>query len=156
MKSYLRITFLAIAMLLVCGVATAQDKKKQRMTREQFSEAQAKHIADELDLDDKTSARFVETYMKQQKEVWSLGPRLKKSKNQSEAESQQAIQQHFDRSQKLLDIREKYYKEYSKFLTQKQIQKMYESESKTMKRLQSRKFSGKRGKPQGQRKRDND
>jgi subtilase family serine protease len=75
--------------------------------------------------------------MKQQREIWALGPRAKRSKSNSEAESEKAIQQRFTRSQKLLDIREKYYKEYSKFLTQKQIQRMYEIERQTMRNLQN-------------------
>jgi hypothetical protein len=137
MRNYLKMTFLAIAMLLVCAGVSAQNSK-QRMTREQFSETQAKHIADQLALDDKTSDRFVKLYMQQQREVWSLGPRLKKSKDSSESESEQAIQERFERSQKLLNIREKYYKEYSKFLSQKQIQRMYEIERQTMRRLQAR------------------
>jgi hypothetical protein len=144
MKNYLKITFLALAMILVCGGVSAQNNK-QRMTREQFSETQAKHISDALALDDKTSDRFVKTYMQQQREIWALGPRLKRGSGNSEAESEKAIQQRFERSQKLLNIREKYYKEYSKFLTQKQIQRMYEIERQTMKRLQSRAAHRQRG-----------
>ena len=40
-----------------------------------------------------------------------------------------------EQSQKILDLREKYYKEYSKFLTQKQIERAYELEQQTMRRL---------------------
>lgn len=137
MKNYLKFLILITVLMLIGGNLSAQNKK-QRMTREQFSEVQAKHIADALALDDKTSDRFVKTYMQQQREIWALGPRLKKSNGNSEADSEEAIQQRFERSQKLLNIREKYYKKYSKFLTQKQIQRMYEIERQTMKRLQAR------------------
>ena len=54
-------------------------------------------------------------------------------------ETKKSIKDRFEHSEKILKIREKYYKEYSKFLTQKQIQRVYELEQKTMKRL------GKRG-----------
>lgn len=46
-------------------------------------------------------------------------------------------------SEKILDIRQKYYKEYSKFMTQKQIQRVYEIEKNMMKRFAKRK--GKNG-----------
>ena len=57
----------------------------------------------------------------------------------TDAEAEKAIKDRFEHSEKILRIREKYYKEYCKFLTQKQIQRVYELEQKTMKRL------GKRG-----------
>jgi hypothetical protein len=47
-----------------------------------------------------------------------------------------------ERSQKILDLREKYYKKYSAFLTQKQIERVYELERKAMQRLSKR---GQRG-----------
>lgn len=41
-------------------------------------------------------------------------------------------------SEKILNIRQKYYKEYSKFLTQTQIERVYEQERKIMKRYAKR------------------
>ena len=38
-------------------------------------------------------------------------------------------------SEKILDIRQKYYKKYSQFLTQQQIQRVYELERQMMKRF---------------------
>ena len=38
----------------------------------------------------------------------------------------------------ILDLREKYYKKYSQFLTQKQIERVYELESKVMRRMAQR------------------
>ena len=48
------------------------------------------------------------------------------------------MRKRFERSQKVLDIRNKYYQEFSKFLTQKQIEQMYDKERKMMKRLSER------------------
>ena len=69
-----------------------------------------------------------------------LGPRIRKSSginssSATEQESEEEIKAKFERSQKILDIRKKYYSEYSKFLTQKQIQRVYEIEKDIMKRL---------------------
>ena len=98
---------------------------------------QARHIAQQLAFDDETTAKFVDTYSRCQKEVWSLAPRKRvgKGASKTDRETEEAIEERFDRSQKLLDIRKKYYKEYSKFLTPKQIQRVYSIEKNMMKRL---------------------
>ena len=105
------------------------------MSREQLAEKQAKHIAHELALDETTTRQFVETYCAYQQEMWALGPRHN-AKAENEEEAEQAIKERFERSQQLLDLREKYYEEYSKFLTQKQIQRVYELERQAMNRLE--------------------
>lgn len=48
----------------------------------------------------------------------------------------------FDRSQKILDLRKKYYAIYSTFLTQKQISRVYEIERDMMRRLSQPKPQG--------------
>jgi len=141
MKTYIKITMILFAMLLTCGSISAQNQK-ERKSREEFAEIQAKHIAHDLALNDKTTAQLVEVYLKQQREIWALGPRPGRQNEGNETQSEKAIQERFQRSQQILTIREKYYKEYSKFLTQKQIERMYEIERKMMKRLANR---GQRG-----------
>ena len=139
MKKLFSIAICAI-MMAVCSTAVQaqpEKSKKQRMSREQLSEVQAKRIAHELALDDATTQKLVKTFTDYQKEVWALGPRIKKGKKESmtDAEAEQAIKARMKRSQKILNLREKYYKEYSKFLTPKQIQRVYDLEEKGMKRL---------------------
>ncbi|MBR5689906.1 MAG: hypothetical protein IKX17_05620, partial [Prevotella sp.] len=48
-------------------------------------------------------------------------------------------------SQKILSIRENYYKKYHKFLSPKQIQRVYELEKKGMDRLRQGMKRGKQG-----------
>jgi Spy/CpxP family protein refolding chaperone len=119
--------------------SAAQANKKQRMSREQMAEAQAKHIARELALDDATSQKFVETFSAYQKEVWTLSPKGKgmrqKKDNLSDAEAEKAIKDQFEHSQKILNLRQEFYKKYSKFLTPKQILRVYELERNSMNRL---------------------
>lgn len=129
-------------MLLIasCATAYAQQSNKQRLSREQLAEVQAKHIAEDLKLDEAKSKMFIDTYCAYQKEVWALGPRGRRQhKNNSTASSdsasEQAIKDRFSNSQKILDLRQKYYAEYSKFLTQQQIEKAYELERQMMKRI---------------------
>lgn len=108
--------------------ATAQTPQ-QRMSREQLAETQAKYIARELAFDDNLSSQFVTTYCECQKEVWALGPRSGKDCS---------MQERFDRSQKLLDIRQKYYRLYREFLTDRQIENVYKLERRMMHRMQSK------------------
>lgn len=137
MEKIIRTLLLAVMMTACCVTTNAQDKGKQRISREQLAEAQARHIAQQLAFDDETTAKFVDTYSRCQKEVWSLAPRKRvgKGASKTDRETEEAIEERFDRSQKLLDIRKKYYKEYSKFLTPKQIQRVYSIEKNMMKRL---------------------
>ena len=118
--------------LLVClamAVSATAQTPQQRMSREQLAETQAKYIARELAFDDNLSSQFVTTYCECQKEVWALGPRSGKDCS---------MQERFDRSQKLLDIRQKYYRLYSRFLTDRQIENVYKLERRMMHRMQSK------------------
>ena len=133
MKSLMKINMVALMVFAFCTIGMAQDEK-QRMNREQMAEKQARHIAHELAFDDATTQRFVETFCACQQEVWALGPRHK-AESTTEEEAEQAIKERFERSRAILDLREKYYEEYSKVLTQKQIQRVYEMEHQSMDRL---------------------
>ncbi len=140
------------------AAANAQSETRQRLTREQLADTQARRIAGELAFDKATTEKFVATYAKCQKEVWALGPQHKPqggrmgkpngkpaAPQSTEEEAGKQLQERFDRSQKMLDIRQKYYKEYSKFLTQKQIERVYQIERQMMQQL------AKKRRPQGQR-----
>lgn len=159
MKRMLTYAICAMMMAFCSSAVQAQDKpldnqsKKQRMTREQMAEAQAKHFARDLALDDATSQKFVKTFCDYQKELWALGPNKRQKKAEmTDAETEQAIKARMERSQKLLDLRQKYYNEYSKFLSPKQIQRIYDLEQQTMRRLGHHGQMGKRPQP-GQRQR---
>ena len=144
MKKIFNVMMLVIAMTMFTVNSFAQaPNKKQRLTREQLSEKQAKYIANDLALDDETTARFINTYTQCQKEIWALGSRPRRDDNNNEEQIGQNIKKRFEMSEKILDIRQKYYKEYSKFLTQKQIQRVYKIEKNMMKRFAQRK--GKKG-----------
>ena len=153
MKKFLGMMMMVVMMMTVTANVCAQTpNQKQRLSREQLAEVQAKHIAYDLGLDDKTSSKFIDTYTQCQKEVWSLGPRPhhKKGDVVSDAQTEQMIKQRFEMSEKILNIRQKYYKKYSQFLSQQQIQRVYELERQMMKRFAQkgpRKGMGKDGRP---------
>ena len=138
MKRFFGILMMVIAMMTVTTSVCAQaPNQKQRLSREQLAEKQAQYISQNLGLDEKTNAKFIETYTDYQKEVWALGPRLhhKKGEMKTDAQTEQEIKQRFEMSEKILNIRQKYYKKYSQFLTQQQIQRVYEIERQMRKRF---------------------
>lgn len=153
MKKILGILMMVVTMMTVSTSVFAQaPNQKQRLSREQLAEKQAQYIAHDLGLDDKTSSKFIGTYTEYQKEIWALGPRPhhKKGEMKSDAQTEQEIKQRFEMSEKILNIRQKYYKKYSQFLSQQQIQRVYELERQMMKRFAqrgSRKGMGKNGRP---------
>lgn len=138
-----------VALTLLMSVLTlqAQVSGKQRISREQLAETQAQYIAKDLAFDDATTAKFVATYCEYQKELWAIGPRPKKAQNEtlSEKQAEAQMQQQFSRSQRILDLREKYYKKYSTFLTQRQIQRVYEIERGMRKKLMQCRAAGRKG-----------
>ena len=136
MKNMIKILVLAVAMITFNVSTYAQKSERQRMTREQLAEAQAHFIADEMAMDDTTAKQFVETFCQFQKDIWALGPRPKRAASHlSDKEAEQAMNERFTHSQKILDLRKRYYLKYSKFLTPKQIERVYELERKMMNRL---------------------
>lgn len=136
MKNMIKILVLAVAMITLNVSTYAQKSERQRMTREQLAEAQAHFIADEMAMDDTTAKQFVETFCQFQKDIWALGPRPKRDASHlSDKEAEQAMNERFTHSQKILDLRKRYYLKYCKFLTPKQIERVYELERKMMNRL---------------------
>ena len=58
------------------------------------------------------------------------------------------MENRFDHSQKILDLRKKYYKKFSQFLTPQQIERSYKLERQSLKRLAERqKNRGQKAKP---------
>ena len=135
---------LVVAFVMGTQVINAQankpkeKKEHKRPTMEQISEMQSRRIVDELGLDDKTAAKFTDVYKKYMKEMNDL--RLKnmpkksdmkkdepnKPKSFTDAEVDKMMRNRFTQARKMLDIREKYYNEFRKFLSAKQVQKVFD------------------------------
>lgn len=154
MKKELKILFLLFIAVLTAGSMTAQEKQTEKrgdkISREELAVAQAQNIAKKLSFDESTTQKFIETYQNCQKEIWALGSKPeKRAAITTDAEAEKAIKARFERSRKMLDIREKYYTEYSKFLTQLQINEVYKLERKMMDRLAKNKQSVRQGRKGG-------
>ena len=136
---------LMVAVLMGTQVMNAQnetnkrtDKRmRPRMTMEQVADKQATKIVTDLGLDDKTAAKFTEVYKKYMKELDDVrkefplyGVKGMKAKAQAsiptDEEVDKMMRDRFKQSRKMLEVREKYYDEFRKFLSPKQVQKVYD------------------------------
>lgn len=140
MKTLLKI-FLLLTIALAPMAASAQTQQKRRpdpSQREALAKAQAKEIAQKLNLSDELSARYTETFLKCQKEIWDIRrPKTTrvKTSEMTEAQAKEENESRFATEQKFLDIRKKYYTEYSKFLSQRQIMQANNLEKKMIDRM---------------------
>ena len=142
---------LMVALFVGTQVMNAQNEQgkhhgkraHKRMTMEQMVDMQSNKIIGELGLDDKTAAKFKDVYAKYMKEMNDLrkegmdfrmrgriqkGDTLAKMKIQmpTDDEVDKMMRDRFKQSRKMLDIREKYYDEFRKFLAPKQVQKIFD------------------------------
>lgn len=124
MKQLFRAILIAIMIVASAATAVAQNNSGQRLSREELATKQAQYIAHELALDESTTNKYVETYCQYQREVWALGSRKGLT-----------TEQRLNRSQKILDLRKKYYHIYSGFLSEQQIDKAYKLEKKLLDRM---------------------
>lgn len=145
MKRIIRIMALAMFMVCMSMGANAQNKQKKdgsRMSVEQLTELRAKRIATALALDDATAQKFTTTFCACQKELYAANKAMKENKGKkrsemTDAEIETIQKDRFKQSRKLLDLREKYYGEYRKFLSARQVQRVYELEKQDFKKFAS-------------------
>ena len=152
---------------------SAQNKenkeRKQRPTPEQMMQMQTNQMVKALMLDDATAAKFTPIYQKYLKELrecrmMNFKPRASKDVAQgaeantaketpkpvmTDAEIAKMLKDQFAQSRKMLDIREKYYNEFSKILSQKQIMKIYQQEKSNMNKFR-KEFDRRKGQRPGQ------
>ncbi|MBO7300471.1 MAG: hypothetical protein J6U53_03580 [Tidjanibacter sp.] len=161
MKNFLKIAVAAMAIL--CTTATfAQGSKnnqpKQKLTPEQIATTQAQEIAYSLGLDDATTAKFVTTFVNYRMDIRaakkSAGTKkIKKDMNEQQVED--ALKAQFAHSKKVLDIREKYFGEYRKFLNPRQIQRVYELEKRQTEKMKAQQKERKANKKANKKKKNN-
>ncbi len=133
-------TLLTVTTIRAQGTSQSERPAPQQQpkTPEQLAAMRARHITSELAFDEETARRFTETYCQYNKELRDLQserPRVKGDDGQTEEAIRQSILAQFDLGRKMLDLREECYTEYSRFLTQRQIRRVYELEREVNQRL---------------------
>lgn len=135
--------------------------KKHHFTPEQLMQKQANQMIRTLMLDDATAAKFApvyENYLKELRdcrmmnrkprptgqEAGNNGAKQKSSPVLTDAEVERQIEGRFAQSRKILDVREKYYKEFRKILSPKQIMKIYQTEKSNASKFR-KEFDRRRG-----------
>ena len=147
---------------------TDNKQKKQRPTPEQMVQMQTKQIVNTLMLDDATAAKFTpvyEKYLKELRECRMMTHKARTEKTKAQGTDANAkkerpsmtddeiatmLRNQFTQSRKMLDIREKYYNEFSKILSQKQIMKIYQQEKSNANKFKKEFDRRKKGRKPGQ------
>lgn len=147
-----KVFYLMLALLIggqVSVLAQNQQKKnnKRKFTPEQLMERQTNQMMEALMLDDETAAKFAPVYKDYLKELNDCRMKYRKPKSAKPAtngtelipkplptdeEVEKMITDRFEKCRQILDIREKYYKEFKKILSPRQILKVYQTEQNNM------------------------
>ena len=136
-----KILLLAALAMFFAGAAIAQPQQRD-------PKKQAQRIVKALELNNQQAAEFTETYIKYKeacKAVQEKYPRMKgmpapdgkaekKAKGEqpplpTDEEVEKSILDGFKRDKALIDVKEKYYWEFAKFMSPQQIQKMFMMEN---------------------------
>ena len=136
-----KILFMAVAAMLVAGAAIAQPQQRD-------PKKQAQRIVKALELNNQQAEEFTKVYLLYKEEckaVQEKYPRMKgmpspDSKAEKKAKGEQpplptdeevekSILDGFKRDKALIDVKEKYYWEFAKFMSPQQIQKMFMMEN---------------------------
>lgn len=126
------------------GVLWAQTEKETE--KKNYQEVVCRQMVESLALDDETAAKFMPVYKAYLEELRACrGPRMRpegkpgERKELTDEEVEKRILDSFAQMRKILDVKEKYYKEFRKMLSPKQIQKIYQRERMNGARLQHEK-----------------
>ncbi|WP_407405281.1 hypothetical protein [Sodaliphilus sp.] len=137
-KTSLFAMMLGIIMAFSFNANAQNDKKenKRQFNPEKMVQMRATKIAEDLKLDDATTAKFIEVYkeyLKETHEVFAkngkpmMGKKDEKARK-TDAEVEKEIKDQFATSRALIDVREKYYNKFRTFLSPQQIKVIYEKD----------------------------
>lgn len=142
-----------------------KNTKRERPTQEQILQMQTNQTVKTLMLDDATAAKFTpvyEKYLKELRECRMMNRKTDRPKpaegvekkdaskpSLTDAEVEKMIKDQFTQSRKMLDLREKYYNEFRKILSPKQIMKIYQMEKSNADKFK-KEFNKRKGQKPGQ------
>lgn len=121
--------------------AQSQNPDRFPLLRERMAQAKMREIRMQLKLDQATFDQFRPIYMKYEREVSTIDfrnlARLMKvdADSLSYEDADQLIVSQLETAQKLISMREKYYKEFKTVLTPQQIIKLYQTEAEVRKKV---------------------
>jgi Spy/CpxP family protein refolding chaperone len=132
--------------------------KRERPTAEQMLQRQSARMANSLMLNDADAAKFEPLYQNYLKEMNALNPWRNKANMRkpdanapakrdsfSDEQASQILKDRFANDQQRLDIQQKYYKEFSKILTPKQVLKVFTPQKQPRMAMRSPRKQGRFG-----------
>lgn len=127
--------FVVLAALILISIFSSD---AQNPVRKRIIHKAALQIAEQIKVNDTHKDLFIDTYQSYKKEMSEI---LSNSRGEQKGENtisdegaiEAKILSDFDKSEKILSLRKKYYKEFRKFLRPSQIQHMYDLEKDKMK-----------------------
>src|SRR5574344_2126511 len=122
MKKGFVLLLLAVFASSITLFAQDNDKvKKDRPTKEERIEIMTKRMSSKLMLNDSQSAKFASVYKNYLNEIQELRPQKAEIKGKiDDAQRDKMTREGFAHQRKMIDLKEKYYNEFSKFLTPEQ------------------------------------
>lgn len=135
------LSLLIFALTLGAMNAAAQNKMSD-LTPEQRMERHTERMARKLNLDDKTAAKFNEIYKRYLTEMQGLRDQFQPIRPEAggqltDEQVEKNLLNRFARSRAILDVREKYYREFRKVLNVRQVDRIYDNEWGNLKRFQN-------------------
>lgn len=109
----------------------------EKLSDDELIGMQVRDIVSWLKLNDETKDRFIKEYTSFRKEIDAVARGAAAPvAAESEADIDKALQKNFEVSEKILDIRKKYYSRFKAFMQPSQIRDMYRIENESGKRMQ--------------------
>lgn len=134
-------TLLFVLSLLVSLNTESQNLDRFPLLRQRINQAKLREIRISLNLDQPTFAQFRPIYLKYEHEISGIDlikmARLMKvdTDSLSAEEADQLIVNQMESAKQLINIREKYYKEFKTVLKPQQIIKLYQTEAELRKKV---------------------
>jgi len=135
------IILLFVSSLMLGQRICAQNPNRFPLLRERIAQAKLREIKLSLNLDESTFEKFRPVYLKYEKEISGVDfrklARLVKvdADSLTTEEADQLIVNQMESARKLIDIREKYYKEFRTVISPQQIIKVYQTEAEIRKKV---------------------
>ena len=135
-------TLLLVPILLLCLNTKSQNANRLPLLHERLIQARLGEIKLRLKLDQATFDQFRSIYQKYNREITEIDfrkmARLMKveADSLSAEEADQLIVNQLEGAKKMIEIREKYYKEFRTILTPQQVIKLYQTEAELRKKVQ--------------------
>lgn len=142
------ITFILGVSLCLAATAQQQHARKHELkgnknaNKEELAEKKCKAMVEKLMLDEAVSAKFIPLYKAYLNELGSnfAFKHMQKDTEISDADIDKQVKENFEKTRKMIDIREKYYNEFRGFLTAKQAKMAVNAHGEKGKKGEKRNF----------------